>query len=100
MLTFEQARQLVAESVCQRPDWLAPEDELIIVESATIERSWGWVFFHTSKLWLETEDIQYALAGNSPVLVERASGRLIPTGTAHPIEYYIANYERTGNPNG
>ena len=100
MLTFEKARQLVAEQICQQPDWLPPADKLIIVDSATIERTWGWIFFYTSKLWVETENIHYALAGNSPVLVERKSGRLIPTGTAHPIEHYISNYERTGDPNG
>ena len=100
MLTLTQARQLVAEKVCVRPDWLPSEDEIVIVDSATIERSWGWIFFHTSRLWLETQDLRYALAGNSPIFVEKESGRLLTTGTAHPIEHYIDNYERTGNPNG
>ena len=99
MVTKEQARQLVSAQVCERPDWLPPEDELIIVDESTIERAWGWVFFHTSKRWLETQDIRYALTGNSPIIVERESGRLINTGTAMSIEHYIANYERCGNPN-
>jgi len=100
MITKEEARELVAATVCRRPDWLPPDDEIIIVDEATIERPWGWVFFHTSKKWEETNDIRYAIAGNSPLIVEKATGKLIPTGTARNIEYYIENYERTGNPHG
>ena len=100
MITTEQARQLVASQVCGRPEWLPSEDEIIIVDESTIEKPWGWMFFHTSKKWLETHDIKYALAGNSPIIVERASGKLISTGTDRPIDYYIANYERCGSPHG
>ncbi|WP_158534797.1 YrhB domain-containing protein [Pseudomonas sp. URMO17WK12:I2] len=98
MITKEQAHQLVAEALGRKPDWLPKDDEIIIVDAATIERSWGWAIFHTSKLWLETNDTKYALAGNAPTLVERETGTLIPTGTAFSIERYIENYERTGNP--
>lgn len=98
MITKEQAHKLVAEAVAGKPDWLPEGDEIIVVETETIERPWGWAIFHTSKLWLETNDTKYALAGNAPTLVERDTGRLIPTGTAFSIERYIENYEKTGNP--
>ncbi len=100
MITKEQARQLVVAQVCVRPDWLPPEDEIVIVDGATIEKPWGWVFFHASKKWVETHDVKYALAGNSPFIVERESGKMIGTGTGMSIETYIANYERSGNPHG
>jgi Immunity protein 35 len=100
MVTQEQARQLVVARVCKRPAWLPPEDEIVVVDEYTIEKPWGWVFFHTSKKWLETHDIRYAIAGNSPLIVERASGKIIDTGTAMPIERYIENYERFGSPHG
>ncbi len=100
MINREQARQLFVSQVCNRPDWLPPEDELIVVDEATFEKSWGWVFFYTSKKWLETRSVKYALAGNSPWIVERESGKLICTGTSMSIEHYIANYERCGNPHG
>jgi Immunity protein 35 len=96
MITFAEARDLVAKTVGQHPDWLAPEDEVVIVDEMTIERPWGWVFFYTSRLWLDTEDIKYAIAGNSPLFVERASGKVLETGTSMPVAEYIANYERTG----
>ena len=100
MITKEYARQLVAACVCGRPDWLPEDDELIILDEHTIEGPWGWVFFHTSKKWHETGDIAYAIAGNAPLIVERVTGRLVDTGTAMDIDYYIENYERTGSPHG
>ena len=100
MITKEQARELVAKQVCTKPDWLPADDELIIYDDATIEKSWGWVFFHGSKKWIETNDIKYAIAGNSPIIVEKATGKLLTTGTAHRTEQYIENYERTGHPHG
>jgi Immunity protein 35 len=99
-LTKEQARALVVEQVCPGPKWLPSEDEIMIIDQATIEKPWGWVFFYTSKLWYETQDIRYAVAGNAPIIVEKVTGRVIPTGTAKAIEYYIENYERSGDPYG
>jgi len=99
MITHEEARRLVVEHL-GRPDWLPPEDDWIVLDEATIEKPWGWVFFHTSKLWRETGDIKYAVAGNAPLIVERESGRILCTGTACATERYIENYERCGNPHG
>lgn len=100
MITKEKARQLVADSVCGRVDWLPDDDELILLDEQTLEKPWGWVFFYTSKKWHETRDVRYAIAGNAPILVERRTSKLINTGTAMPIERYIENYERTGSPHG
>jgi hypothetical protein len=100
MLSRDEARNLVAALVCGQSEPLPLEDEIVIVDEATIERPWGWVFFYNSKLWLQTRDIRYALAGNAPFLVERESGRVLATGTAYPVERYIENYERHGDPNG
>ena len=99
MITREEARQLVVSHV-GRPDWLPLEDEWVVIDEATIEKPWGWVFFHTSKLWRDTGEIQYAVAGNSPLIVERRGGRILATGTALAIERYIENYERSGDPHG
>ena len=100
MFTIEQAQALVESLVCRRPSWLRPDDELIVYSDETIERSWGWVFFHGSRQWRDTGDSDYALAGNAPVFVERDSGRVSYAGTANPVQYYIDNFERTGSPHG
>jgi hypothetical protein len=99
MITRDEARQLVVEHV-GRPEWLEPEDDWIVVDEATIEKPWGCVFFHTSRLWRETGDIRHAVAGNAPLIVEREGGRILQTGTAYGVEHYLANYERHGNPHG
>lgn len=59
----------------------------------TREADFGWVFFYQSRLHLETGALRHALAGNAPLIVDRDSGDIVTTGTAHPIEYYIAEYE-------
>jgi immunity protein 35 of polymorphic toxin system len=68
--------------------------DLVILDEETIEREWGWVFFYNSQRYLETGDILHALAGNAPYLVNRHTGELQVTGTAHPTEHYIAEYQR------
>lgn len=100
MITIARAREIVEAAISERPQWLPADDELIILDGCTIEKPWGWVFFHTSKKWHETHDIRYAIAGNAPFIVEKAKGKLMITGTAFPIEHYIESYERAGNPNG
>jgi len=97
-ITRAHARELAVANACTRPDWLSEEDEIIIIDEATIEKPWGWIFFYDSRKWRETKDITYAIAGNAPLLIERESGQIHTTGTGKRIEYYIENFERTGNP--
>ncbi|MGS1077700.1 YrhB domain-containing protein [Pseudoxanthomonas beigongshangi] len=100
MLTKEQARRRV-EARMRAFDHELPEgDAWVLIDASTIERPWGWVFFHTSRRWRETGDVGYAIAGNAPLLVERDTGRVLTTGTARPIEKCIEAYERTGDPHG
>jgi hypothetical protein len=98
MLTRDDAGALVLRRIAADCADLPPEDELIVVDDATIERAWGWVFFYTSKLWQETQDIAYALAGNAPLLVDRQTGATHVLGTAHSVEEYMRAFEETGDP--
>lgn len=66
---------------------------LQLVEDATIEKAFGWVFFYNSSKYLESGSPSDALLGNAPIIVKR-DGTLHATGTAHPIEHYIAELER------
>ena len=74
--------------------------ELAILDDHTITQDFGWVFFYQSKKYLNSGDGSHALAGNAPIIVSRRDGRLHETGTAEPIEAYIENFKRTGNPHG
>ena len=99
-LTIEDAKAVVEAEIASWFSGCETGDTLVILDEETIEKKWGWVFFFTSRKWNETGDLRYAIAGNAPYLVERASGRCFPTGTAYGIEHYIDNYERTGDPHG
>lgn len=99
MITRAAARNLVIAQLHQHQAGLPADDELIILDELTMEKEWGWVFFYTSRKWQETQELRYAITGNAPLIVEKNSGKLIPTGTAFPVEQYIANYEHCGNPN-
>jgi hypothetical protein len=99
-MTKEEARRLVEHELSRWPDGEVTGDSLLILDERTLEKPWGWVFFYNTGRFIETGDSLYALAGNAPYLVERATGRLLPTGTAYPLDHYLAAYERTGDPHG
>jgi len=82
---------------------LGPEEDvlgLVLIEDATIEEDFGWVFFYQSQRYLESGDVSDMLAGNAPIIVSRVDGSLHETGTAHSLEFYVENFKRSGNPNG
>ena len=93
MLTLDDAKQLVLAELQRSNGLRTGPEELVIVDDHTIERSWGWVFFYTSRGWLDGNE-RYALGGNAPLIVDRTDGSLHVTGTAEPIEHYIRNYEK------
>jgi hypothetical protein len=53
----------------------------------------SWVVFWGSRLYAETSDTRFAVAGNAPFIVDCDSGVVIETGTAYPIEHYVTQYE-------
>ena len=67
--------------------------ECLILKEKTIEKSWGWCFFYQSADFIKSGDFRDMLVGNAPVIVNKFTGRLTHTGTAHNIEYYLREYE-------
>lgn len=94
MLTTEAARAIALDYVAGIPYERPEGDELILVDTATIEKPYGWIFFYTSKRWRETGDAAFVLAGNAPFLVERESGSVVLFGPGYPLEDAIKAYER------
>lgn len=68
-------------------------DSFVLLRDQTIERPYGWIFFYGSKLWHETKDTKYLIAGNGPLLVEKHSGAISQLGTAHGVLGQIRKYE-------
>ena len=72
----------------------------IILEGETIEDDFGWVFFFTTKDYLESGDFLDMPVGIGPVIISRKDGSIHETGSALPVEDYIENFRKTGNPHG
>jgi hypothetical protein len=68
--------------------------ELALIDSATIERSFGWVFFYDSRRHIQTGNIRDAIAGNAPFVITRADGNVHETGTAQPLEHYLEGFAK------
>ena len=82
MINSYQARQ-IADA------WLnSPEVQITQVQTLPF----GWVFFYQSKACLQGDD-SAALAGNAPIIVARDTGQVTVTGTALPIEAYLAAHQ-------
>lgn len=92
MITLEEARNRVKVEI-SKPDLYSPDLVLEIIDDATIEKEWGWVFFYDSTAHMRSGDIKDAIAGNAPIIVNRATGELVITGTAWPVDKYIEDYE-------
>lgn len=92
MIDRTRAREIVEKAINENYD--VPGDQLVILDDATIEEDFGWVFFYSSRKFLETGDEQYLIAGNAPVIVSRDDGSLEWLGTALPVEDYVAEYKR------
>jgi hypothetical protein len=69
-------------------------DELIILREKTIEKSYGWVFFYSSKQYEETGVLEFMMIGNGPIVFERDTGTIERLDTAFSAQEAIAKYER------
>ena len=95
MIDLDRARDIAEKYVAGKSAQLPyPHNDLIILDQRTIEKPYGWVFFYTSKSWFETRDAKFAIAGNGPFLVKQENGEIQQFGTAHPVEWWIDEYER------
>lgn len=90
MITREQAQAVAASRIAEL---MGKKNSCDIVDALTIDSPSGWMFFYQSRRYLETQDPSDALAGNAPLIVDRFTGKVTETGTAHTAEYYLAQYE-------
>jgi len=92
MTSIEDALKLVEEYL--RRKYSHKPYELIVMRSLTREEDFGWVFFFNTRQFVQSGDMNFALGGNAPLIVDRESGELHVTGTAHPVDHYIEAYRR------
>jgi hypothetical protein len=89
MWTYEKALRVVSAYVDAATDGGG-----VVIESQTIDKPYGWVFFYQSRAFAESGRITEAYAGNAPLIFNRVFCEYHVTGTAKPIEQYIEEYER------
>lgn len=89
LVTAEEAIRLAREWV-QRHSSVA--DEVVLLEKETITRPYGWFFFYNSKHFLATHDVEHALFGNAPLLVDKR-GHVHVTGTVYAVAHYVAAFD-------
>ncbi len=85
MISFEDAKRIALAKI---------GPECALVESATIEKPYGWYFLGQSHAFVETGEIGKRLVGSGGFIVERSNGRVFQFGSTYPPEQWIANYER------
>lgn len=93
-VNYQQAEQIAADWLKQQPNQAEVHGGVSLKLDSTIEKPYGWVFFYNTKEFLETGNRLAALGGNAPIMVEKATGQIYITGTAHPLDHYLADYER------
>jgi hypothetical protein len=73
--------------------------DLVLRPELTATTDVGWVFFYESKRFLDTGAPDDRLMGNAPLLVTHA-GAVHLLGTERPVEEYLDDFRRSGDPYG
>ena len=58
------------------------------------EKSFGYVFFYQSVDFIKTNSFSSRLVGNSPFIINSRTGEIYTLGTAHPVDFYLEEYEK------
>ena len=74
--------------------------EVALIEQNTVAFEGGWAFSLQSKDFKQSADFQHKLIGHGPAVVSSADGTLYETGSAHPPDFYIKNFQKHGHPEG
>lgn len=83
------ATDIARRTIAAEPDG----PELVVMEERTVERAFGWVFFYTTKKYLQTKDPNHAKPGTAPLVVEREDGRTEFLATSVPPAVAIEVWE-------
>ena len=89
-LSRDKALEIAVKKVADLPR----SNECIIVEEDTIEKPFGWVFFYTTKKFVETKDKKFIRPGNGPIVVERSNGKVTHLPSSIPPKRAIEEFER------
>lgn len=86
---FEEARRLARQRIDAEGG-----PPVVIDDSKTVTRDWGWVFFYNSPEYVATGDVTTSIPGCAPIFVNREDGSIAQFSTSRPFEASLAEYER------
>jgi hypothetical protein len=91
-ITFKQAEEIARNELKQ---W--PKADFVIIESATKEYPFGWVFTYFPRKYLDTRDFWNIVPGHRPFIVNREGAIYkLPFGSdARDIESYLEEWLAT-----
>lgn len=89
MFTKDEAKAIAEQAISR-----FAEGDCVIDDRLTLDYGWGWVFFWSSRQFVESGDLKHAMFGNAPIIVDRNTGKTESTGTGRPTAYYVRRYER------
>jgi Immunity protein 35 len=92
MLSFEDARKIAAEYI-QEGKANSNGLEMLITDEHTIEKPYCWVFYYNSKKWLETKNVVDLIAGNSPMIIDKVTGKVTRYYSSVSVSEALKKYE-------
>lgn len=92
MITFQQAWQIAYHEI-QAMNKPHTDCTIVMIGEDTMELPYAWVFFYTSKEFLETGDFSYSLLGNAPLFISKTDGNISTFFTSLSLEAMIDAYE-------
>jgi len=63
------------------------KEKIKLVISHIEENEYCWRFYWNSKIFIETENEDYGLIGNTPIIIDKENGNLYETRINHPKDY-------------
>lgn len=92
-MNIQQAKAKVSEQLEIISQCSPAGTEFVVIDTLTITKPWGWVFFYQNKEFVETQNFPQQIAGNAPFIVNKFTGKVTKTGTAYELSRYLQAYE-------
>jgi hypothetical protein len=70
----------------------------VVLREHTEEYDFGWVLYYDYATCIKTNDDMDGMIGNAPLIGNKHTGEMLVTGTAKDTQFYISNYQETGDP--
>ncbi len=94
MFSLEEAKKRILIEILKydaaAPAQLRPQ----IIDSATLERQFGWVFIYSNEASLATGQNQFRSAGPGPILFNRHTGEIRRFNATYEMERVAEDYEK------